>query len=193
MTLLTEIQTAQSLLHPPFVNKQLLVRSPLSVIELFNPSHQNLWLFDPTHYDSTDTDDYAYLRLFPKYEPQDVGLGDRSFKPSFSRIIATTSTVQRTFQSTIFQSQGFIYRILERLILIAETSIYNQYTPIKIVDFCKPEAIDDSTTSIFNGEPATVRFGRIDITKIPAFVRGWKGEYVISEWEFKFSEARYRN
>jgi len=193
MTLLTEIQSAQSVLHPPFVTKQILVRSPIRVIELFNPTHQNLWLFDPTHYDGTDTDDYVYLRLFPKYTPQNEPLAERAFKPTFSRITASTATVQRTFQATVFQSQGFVYRIIERLVLIAETSTFNRYTPIKIVDFCWPEAIDDSKTALLGGEPATIRFGRIDISKSPAMVRGWKGEYCQSEWEFKFSEAKYRN
>jgi hypothetical protein len=191
MTLLTEIQAAQSQLLLPFINKQLLVRSPLSVIELFNPNQYNLWQFDSGNYG--DSSDYVYLRLFPSYESTNEVQGDRGFKPSFNGTVAQHTTTRRTFTATVRQQTAFIFYIIERLALIANTSSYATYTPIKIVDFCSPEAIDDPNTATYNGELATTRYGRIDIEKRPAIVRGFQMDYCLSEWEFKFSEVDLRS
>jgi hypothetical protein len=190
MTLLSEIQAAQSQLLPPFINKQLLVRSPLTVIQLFNPNHYNLWQFDSGNYG--DSSDYVYLRLFPGYESANEVQGDRGFKPSFNGTVAQHTTTRRTFTATVRQQTAFIFYLVERLALIANTSSYTTYTPIKIVDFCSPEAIDDPNTAAYNGELATTRYGRIDIEKRPAIVRGFQMDYCTSEWEFKFSEVDLR-
>ena len=87
---------------------------------------------------------------------------------------------------------AFIFYIIERLALIANTSSYATYTPIKVVDFCSPESSDDPNTAVYNGELATIRYGRIDIEKRPAIVRGFNMDYCTSEWEFKFSEVNLR-
>jgi hypothetical protein len=190
MTLLSEIQTAQAQLLLPFVSKQLLVRSPLSIIELFNPNHYNLWQFDPSNYG--DSSDYVYLRLFPKYESADESLGEKGYFPTFSKVATRHTTTQRAFTATVVQQSAFVYRIIERLAAIADTSSYTVHTPIKVIDFCSPEASDDANTSIYGGELATVRYGRIDIQKRPAIVRGFQMDYCTSEWEFKLTEAKYR-
>ena len=167
------------------------MRSPLAVVELFNPKHYNLWVFDPTNYG--DSADYIYLRLFPRYESADESQGEKGYFPTFSRVATRHATTQRAFTATVIQQTGFIYRIIERLALIADTSSYAIHTPIKIIDFCSPEPVDDANTATYNGELATVRFGRIDIQKRPAIVRGFQQEYCTSEWEFKFSESKYRH
>lgn len=193
MTLLQDIQSAQYLCLPPFTNKRVLVRVPLTVVATFNPQKRSLWLFDPTHYETSDTDDYVYLRLFPQYVPEEDILGDRAFKPTFNGTVANHATVRRGFQATIIQSQAFIYSIVERIAKIAATSSYSKYTPIKIIDFCYPEALDDSNTILLGNEYATIRYGRIIITKIPPFIRGIDGsEYCREAWEFKFTEAKLR-
>ncbi|MEH1789996.1 MAG: hypothetical protein V7L23_31630 [Nostoc sp.] len=190
MTLLSEIQAAQSQLLLPFINKQLLVRSPLSVIQLFNPNHYNLWQFDSGNYG--DSSDYVYLRLFPGYESTNEVQGDRGFKPSFNGTVAQHTTTRRIFTATVRQQTAFIFYIIERLALIANTSSYTTYTPIKIVDFCSPEAIDDVNTSVYNGETGTIRYGRIDIEKRPAIARGFQMDYCLTNWELKFSEVDLR-
>lgn len=190
MTLLTDIQAAQSQVLLPFVNKPLLVRTPLEVIEAFNPNHYDLWLFDPTNYG--DSADYVYLRLFPKYESP-IDPADRGYFPTFNGTATRHATTRRTFTATINQQQGWIFKVIERLAAIADTSSYTVHTPIKIIDFCSPEAEDDTGTTEYGGELGTIRYGRIDIEKRPEIIRGVLMNYCRGEWNFKFTEAILRN
>ena len=193
MTLLQDITAVQNLCLPPFTNKRILLHIPLTVVATINPQSRSLWLFDPSHYDSSDTSDYVYLRLFPQYTPEDDYLGDRAFKPSFNGTIANYSTTRRGFRATVVQSQAFLYYIVERVAAIAVTSTYGVYTPIKIIDFCRPEATDDPNTIMVVQEYATIRYGRIDITKIPSLIRGVDGsDYCKDDWEFKFTSVTLR-
>ncbi len=190
MTLLTEIQAAQSQLLLPFTIKPLLVRSPLSIVQLLNPNFCNLWQFDPSNYG--DSSDCVYLRLFLNYEVTNEVQGERGFSPTFNGTTAKHTTTRRIITATVRQQTAFIFYIIERLALIANTSSYATYTPIKVVDFCSPESSDDPNTAVYNGELATIRYGRIDIEKRPAIVRGFNMDYCTSEWEFKFSEVNLR-
>ncbi len=193
MTLLQEIQSAQTLCIPPFISKRILLRVPLTVVATLNPQSRSLWLFDPNHYDSSDTNDYVYLRLFPQYTPEDDYLGDRAFKPSFNGTVANYSTTRRGFRATVVQSQAFLYYIVERVAAIAATSTYGVYTPIKIIDFCRTAADYDPSTIAIGGEYATIRYGRIDIIKIPSLIRGVDGnDYCKDDWEFKFTSVTLR-
>lgn len=185
MTLLTEIQAAQSLLIRPFVTKPLLIRTPLAIASELNPNNYNLWFFDPTNYG--DSGDYVYLRLWPKYEADDKPTGDRGYYPTFNGTAMRYSTIRREFTATVNQSQAFVYRIVERLALIANTS--SPHAPIKIIDFCSPEV---GAATYTDGE-ASIRYGRVDVEKRPTMVRGVQMDYCIDGWSFRFSEASLRS
>ncbi len=193
MTLLQEIQSAQSLLLPPYASKRLLIYTPLSVIAALNPLKQQLWIFDPTHYMSNDTDDYVYLTLFPTYTPEDEILGQRGYKNTFNRsAIAPPSTVRRGFTAVVKQPQRMIFDIIQRVAKISNTSSFTTHTPVKVIDFSRPEAAENANNIIANSEIATIRWGKIDIAKPPSFVRSSDIEYCLENWEFKFSESILR-
>lgn len=191
MTLLSDIQFAQASLLLPFANKPVLIRTPLTVAQSFNSTKQ-LWLYDPTHYDTNDTNDYVYLRLFPEYTAEDEYLGDRLYKNSFSRsATASVVNVRKGFSATVRQSAKWIYDIVERISTISNSTSYGIHNPIKIVDFCRTESQDSID---IRGEQATIRWGKINVEKAPSFIRAINGkDYCKESWDFKFFESRLRN
>ena len=99
MTLLTEIQAAQSQLLLPFTIKPLLVRSPLSIVQLLNPNFCNLWQLDPSNYG--DSSDCVYLRLFLNYEVTNEVQGERGFSPTFNGTTAKHTTTRRIISGNL--------------------------------------------------------------------------------------------
>jgi hypothetical protein len=184
MTLLSSIQDAQSFLVRPFVVKQLLIRTPLALVEQFNPNHYFLWMFDPNTTTYGDTSDYVYLRLFPEYESADVPTGEKGYAPSFSGTVIRNSTTRQKFRAAVKQQQYFIFQIIDMLAKIANTS--NPHTPIKVIDFCRP---DFEPVSYSDGY-ASIRYGRIDIEQPPAVVRALYGDYTKNPWLFSFEDYR---
>lgn len=182
MTLLSEIQSAQSQLIRPFVAKQLLIRTPLTLVEQFNPNHYFLWMFDPTSYG--DSADYVYLRLFPEYESADEKSGDKGYFPSYSSTVIRNSTTRQKFKAGVKQQQYFIFQIIDKLAKIAD--IARPHTPIKVIDFCRP----DFDPVLYTDGNASIRYGRIDIEQPPSVVRGLYGDYTRNPWLFSFEDYR---
>ncbi|MCC5618414.1 hypothetical protein LC605_25680 [Nostoc sp. CHAB 5836] len=181
MSLLEEIQSYE-LTHQcqsPFAKTRLLVRVPIAVIEQLNPTHKYLDLFNSTHYDPSDTDDYVYLQLFPNYDTENDRLGEKGFRNTFSQSVFAVTTTRRGFKATILDQRRLILDILRRLIDISETSAYNKYVPIKVIDFCSPEV----------GATYSIRYGAIAIDNYPSIT----GDGFLSQsWEFSFKEAQLR-
>lgn len=183
MALLDDIVNAQSKLILPFAVAPILVRCPISVVEQINPDPNCLWIFDPTS--RGDGAGYIYLRLFlNKYTPEVEKLAEEGYKPTYARdAVATPTTARKGFIATVTQSREFIYRLIEKLILIHKTSTFNKEAPIKLIDYLAPES----------GEEFTARFGKLMINKYPeGFINVDTGKFCKSEWEIKFQEAKLR-
>lgn len=164
------------------------MRSRVETVEQLNPDSIYLDLFDTSAYDLTDTSDYIYLRLFPDADSDDEVYGDRpGLRNTFSRsAVFAPSTVRRGLRCTVKDRRRLVLDILRMLITISETSAFNVYKPIKVIDFCTPEP----------GEEKTIRFGAIQIDRKPGLSgRGTTQNkvYVDSDWEFIFRETRLRN
>lgn len=184
MTLLADIITAQSQLIRPFVAKQLLIRTPLALVEQFNPNHYFLWMFDPSTTIYGDTSDYVYLRLFPEYESNDESSGEKGYTSTYSGVAIRNSTTRPKFKAGVRQQQYFIFQIIDKLAKIADTS--RPHTPIKVIDFCRP----DFDPVIYADGYASIRYGRIDIEQPPSVVRGLYGDYTKNPWLFSFEDYR---
>jgi len=207
MATLAEIQSAQSKLidvntgNPiNYVFKRILINIPISLITLFNPNNYKLWRFDPNHYDSLDDNNHVYMILFPDYSPEDKFLGEQGLNEGFTTpAITNVSSYRRIYNAKVnSQREDFFYYILERLIKISNTSNFGTYyVPIKIIDFCFPEASDDTISSNItsNGEIGTIRWGKIEIGKRPdgLVLNPTTGQnYFLSDWDFKFYELDIR-
>jgi hypothetical protein len=195
MTYYTDIQSAQSLVLPPYSSKRLLVRSPLSVVEQINPEKYNLWQFDPTFYDDTDTSDYVYLVFFPEYTVEDEKFGEGGYKNTFSRSSFVPTTTRKGFTAKISQPLRIFYDIIDAVVSISKTSTFNRHSPIKIIDFCRGG--NDKPTVISEGDVGTIRWGQITISKHPQMVQGQippggTTDYCLEPWEFKFTESVLR-
>lgn len=195
MTLVQEIQAYETThqCQSQGVAKRLLIRVPVVVVEQLNPSHKHLDLFDTTHYDTSDTNDYVYLRLFPDYDVENDRLGEKGFRNTFSSAaVFAPANTRRGFKATVKDNRKLILDITRRLVDISETAAYNRYSPIKVVDFCYPELSDDTNTSTFGGELATIRYGAIALdTTLPAVVRVGSEE-CLKRWGFTFKEHLLR-
>lgn len=191
MTYLDNIQQAQTKLILPFARKRLLLRTPLSVVESLNPQQYNLWQFDPTNYDSNDNDDYVYLTLFPDYTPEDTAIAETEYRNTFSRSAAlSVSTKRLGFTASINQSLRVIYDIVNQISAIAKSTAFGVHSPIKIIDFCRADA-DGPGNVISHGETGTIRYGLINITQHPDFVRDVSGmEHCREPWDFRFTESK---
>jgi hypothetical protein len=183
MTLLTNIQAAQSVLKKPFINKPLLIRTHLSLVAEYNPNNYFLWMFDPGNYG----DSSAYIRLFPQYESQNKPLADIKYRTTYSGSATTITTVRKGFRVAVTQQQFFLFQIIKKLSAICNTS--NPHTPIKVIDFCSPD-FDDFTT--YQDGIATTRYGRIDIESNPSIVRGLNMDYCKNAWIFNFEDYRLK-
>lgn len=192
MTLLSEIQQAQSQWLYPLFNKRILIRTPIALVQQYNPNHLNLQFFDPTNYVTGDNDNYVYMVMFPEYESEDEFLADRKYKPaSNSSAIAVPSTLRRGFRAVVRQSSAMYFNILQQLVVSSETSSFQRHTPIRVIDSCLPE--NKGNTMLGGGDIGTVRYGRIDISKRPGgLLTSGLEDHCISKWEFKFSEAELR-
>lgn len=190
MTTREAIVNAQLNCAIPWARQPIMILTPVAVIEDLEIASKWFYLFDPTHYQNTDTNDYVYLRLFPQqYSSETDKLGEGGLKVIFSRgDVATASTVRRGFKATIMQRERVILDVVQQLILISETSKYNRFTPIKVIDFCNLEL---GERLIYNGKLATVRYGEITIdSTIPAL--SYDQNYLSDNWSLTFKEAKLR-
>lgn len=185
MTLLDNIIAAQSQLVRPFVNKPLLIRTPISLVAEFNPNSYFLWMFDSTNYG--DSSNYVYIRLFPQYESADKPIAGKGYKPTFARSAIAPTTTRLGFRCGVSQQQFFIFQIIKKLSVICDTS--EPHAPIKVIDFCRPD-FDDFVS--YTDGMATVRYGRIDIEQPPAIVRGLNMDYTKNPWIFSFEDYRLK-
>lgn len=186
MTLLTDIQSAQSSLIRPFVTKPLLIRTPLAVVQEYLPNNLYLYVFDPDYTTYGDTSNFVYLRLFPQYEAADETQGERGYFPSYSGTVIRNSTTKTKFKVLVQQQQYFIFQIINQLARIANSSI--PHTPIKVIDFCRP----DSNPITYPDGKASVRYGRIDIEQPPSAIRSTHTEFTKNPWLFTFEDYRLR-
>lgn len=187
MTFFDDIVSAQSCIIQPFASKVILVRSPLTIAQQVNPPADKLWLFDPTHYDATDTNDYVYLRIFPNYTPEDDIVGDRTLRNTFNGSAIAPSRVRRGFNADIIQSNAFIYDLIERLVHISLTSSFSQYSPIKIIDFARPNLFGANTVVNSVGERGSILYGSITLNQLPHLVRVANGrDYIRGGWSMRF-------
>lgn len=195
MTLIQEIQAYETThqCQSQAVAKRLLIRIPITVLEQLNPQHKHLDLFDTTHYDTSDTNDYVYLRLFPNYDVENDRLGEKGFRNTFSSAaVFAPANTRRGFKATVKDSRKLVLDLIRRLVDISETTAYNRYSPIKVVDFCHPELPPDANTSTY-GELATIRYGAITFdATLPSVVRVGSKEYLKREWGFTFKEHLLR-
>ncbi|ARV58072.1 hypothetical protein BZZ01_04965 [Nostocales cyanobacterium HT-58-2] len=171
-------------------SKPLLIRAPIALIEQLNPQYKHLDLFDTSAYDTTDTADYLYLRLHPDYDVENDRLGDKGLRNTFSSaaVFATVNT-RRGFKAIVKDRRKLVLDLIKRLVDISESSAYNRYTPIKLVDFCHPEV----DAPIYNGEPATIRWGAIALdANLPSLVRVGSEDYFKKDWGFTFKESILR-
>lgn len=188
MTLLSEIQAAQSQWLFPLVRKRLLVRTPLTLVGQFNPDHLDLRFFDSTNYTSDDDDSSVYLVLFPKYAPLDDFAAERGYKNQYNGTGASASTKRLAFEASIIQSPFRYYEIVQQLSNISESSGNNQHKAIQVIDFCFPDA---GSVVYSGGDKGVVRNGRIDILTKPDGIVSWEGQsYCLSPWEFKFTSVQ---
>ena len=182
MTLLEEIKNYE-LTHQcesPLANKPLLIRTPIAVIQQLNPTHKYLDLFDSNHYDISDTNDYAYLRLFPNYDIENDRLGEKGFRNTFSQsAVFAVATTRRGFKATISDQRKLILDIVRQLVDISESAAYNRYAPIKVIDFCSPEV----------GASYSIRYGAIAIDSYPSITGNG---FLSKPWDFTFKEAQLR-
>ena len=189
MTLINDINSAQSVIKLPFANKPLLIRTPISLVDAYNPNRLQLWIYDPTNYLTQDNNDWVYLRLFPQYEPADELIAEGKYSHTFnSSAVANLSAIRSGFNATVRQSSKVIFDLIFQLAYISATTSFSRHSPIKIIDFIRPEP--NKTVIQSNSESGTVRNGRIDITQYPTFIKGFDGqEYCKNGWSFKFSQV----
>lgn len=189
MALIDDINSAQSAIKLPFANKPILIRTPLTLVDTYNPNRLQLWLYDPTNYITEDNNDWVYLRLFPQYEPTDEPVKSGKYSHTFnSSAVANIGAIRRSFTATVKQSSKVIFDLIFQLSFISATTTFSKHSPIKIIDFVRPES--KGSKILIGSEAGTVRNGRIDITRYPTFVRGIDGtEYCRNEWAFKFSDV----
>ena len=172
--------------------KRLLLRFPMDTAQTIIDSSNNrfLDLFETSKFDDSDTDDYIYLKIFPNYDTEIEQLGDNNFKNTFSRSsIIAPSQVRRGFRGTVTDRRAIILDLVFYLSLISKSSAFTKYHPVKIVDFCRPEVLDNFT---FNSEKATIRYGRLSLQEMPATVQIGNEEYISNNWQFNFKESRLR-
>jgi hypothetical protein len=164
--------------------QKLLVRSHVDTIEQINPLHKHLDLFDITAFDASDTSSYIYLRLFPSADSDDQVYGDNpGLRNTFTRSsVFAPSTTRRGIRCTINDRRRLILDIMRSLVDISETSSFNTYSPIKVIDFCTPEIIEERT----------IRYGSVQIDKKPGLVKRGSEYYCTSDWEFVFRETQLR-
>lgn len=161
-------------------SKQLFVRFPEVMGEQLNPEGQWLDLFSSQQFDTTDTEDYLYLRLFPDYTQENDVFGEGGLKNTFnSAAVYAHSTTRRGFKAIIRDKRLLILDIIRNLVNNSRSSSYTRYTPIKVIDFCLPEP----------EEEYTIRYGSIDFERLP----GLRKNYLKEDWEFTFKEAKLRN
>ena len=174
--------------------KRLLIRVPVIVVEQINPTHKWLDLFDSAFYDSNDTSDYVYLRLFPEYDVENDHLGEKGLKNTFSSAaVFVPANTRRGFKAIVKDRRSFILDLIRRLVDISESTAYNRYSPIKVVDFCHPELASDPNTLVNAGELATVRWGAIALdANLPSLVRIGNDDCLKKDWGFTFKEAFLR-
>lgn len=184
MTLLSKIQLAQSQLIRPFVAKQLLIRTPLALVQQYNPNHYFLWMFDSNTTAYGDTSDYVYLRLFPEYEATDENLGEKGYVATYNGTAIRNSPTRQKFKAGVKQQQYFIFQIIDMLSKIADTSI--PHTPIKVIDFCRPNL----NPVLYADGYASIRYGRISIEQEPSVVSSLYGDYTKNPWIFMFEDYR---
>jgi hypothetical protein len=170
------------------LKKRLLIQVPVAVAQSFTPT--DLDIFDATLYTNTDSASYIYLRLFPEYDTENDQLGEGGFKNTFSRAaVFAPSTTRRGFKATINDNRKIIFDLVRRLVEISESSAYNTYSPIRVIDFCSPELSFDNNTFIFNGETATVRWGLLNIDNFPSLL---DNKHLNKSWTISFKETRLR-
>jgi len=187
MTTLESITNAQINCAGKLARQPLLVLTPVAVIEELQINSKWFYLFDPTHYQNTDTDDCVYLKLFTDYSPETNKLGEAGFKTIFNRTGYGASTIRRGFKATVIQKERVILEVLQKIILISESSKYNQFTPIKVIDFCSVELGD---RFVYNNKLATARYGEVAIDEIPPL--SYNQDYVNSNWSISFTEVNLR-
>lgn len=190
-----DIIAAQTYVANPVGKKKFLIRVPIATLAFLNPDKQLLCFFDPDFYDSKDTADYCYLRLFPEVKGKGSPVADRGFQIGFSRgAIAVPGVVRRSLDISIPTTDKLIFDVVRRVIEISESTKWTGiYSPIKVVDFCCPEMIGDSKTAMFTGEIGTVRYGQMDLTDMPMLVRSPTGDYLKDSWNVSFSDIALRN
>ncbi len=172
-----------------WARQPIMVSTPIAVIEELLIDSKWFYLFDPTRYQGTETDSYVYLRIFSQYSRETDNQGEGGLKPTFSRSSNhTLTTVRRGFKATIIQKERVIFEIIQQLILISESTKYNQFSPIKVLDFCNPELSDRFN---YGGKLATVRYGEMTIdSTIPAL--SYDQNYLNDNWSISFKEVKLR-
>ena len=159
---------------------KLLVRLPVALGDTLNPAGEWLDLFSSQQFDATDTADYLYLRLFPNYTQENDVHGEGMLTNTFSSpAVYHHKTVRRGFKAEVTDRRMLVLNIIRSLVVNSATSSYTEYAPVKVVDYCLPEA----------GEAYTVRYGAIAIGSLPGTGRG----YLAGNWEFTFKEANLRD
>jgi hypothetical protein len=186
MTTRDLIINAQIDCSTPWAKQPIMILTPIAVIESLGIAPDWFYLFDPTPY-HTDGDAYVYLRLFPDYAPETNKLGGEGLKPLYSGMGYSASTVQRGFKATIIQKERVIYDIIYQLILISESSKFNQFSPIKIIDFCRVEVGDRIA---YQNKLATVRYGQLMIESLPSL--SYNQNYYKDNWNIGFTESKLR-
>lgn len=157
-----------------------MVRLPVALGETLNPDSEWLDLFTSEQFDATDTTDYLYLRLFPNYTQENDTFGEGNLKNTFSSpAVYHHSTHRRGFKAEVADRRLLIADILRSLIVNSRTSSYTEFAPIKVIDYCLPEA----------GETYTIRYGAIALGTLP----GLRKKYFTGNWEFTFKETMLRD
>jgi hypothetical protein len=187
MTTLGAITSAQINCTGFMARQPLFVLTPIAVIESLQIASKWFYLFDPTHYQNTDTDHNVYLRLFANYSPETDKLGDGGLKSIFNGTGYSANTVRRGFKAIVIQKERVILEVLQRLVLIAESTKYNRFCPIKVIDFCSLELGDRFS---YNGKLATARYGEITIDSVPSL--SYDQDYLSDNCSFTFNEVNLR-
>jgi hypothetical protein len=169
-----------------WARQPIMILTPIAVIEDLAIPSVWFYLFDPTLY-HTDGEDYVYLRLFPDYALESNNLGGEGLKPTFNGMGYAASTVQRGFKATILQKERVIFDVIYRLILISESSKYNQFFPVKVIDFCGVEPNEYIT---YQNKRATVRFGQMTVDGLPGL--SYNQDYFRDNWNIGFTESKLR-
>ena len=117
-------------------------------------------------------------------------LGEKGFRNTFnSGAVFAPANTRRGFKATVTDRRKLILDIIKRLVDISESSGYNRYSPIKLIDFCHPEL----NANIYNDEPATIRWGAIALdTNLPSLIRVRGEDYLSRDWGFTFKESVLR-